>query len=398
MGDSAAVESLAREVHEAVAPLKQRMKRRARPPGLPFDYLSPGGPYQECWDWDCFFTATALAAEFPSEAVWLRNWCLNFIHNSAADGLTPGALTAAGRDPRLHHIKPFLAQGAYLAGRFLGDFHWLRPVYPRLKKIVAYRQEHRDAAGRRTLWNEERGLAVWHDSVEAGADNNPAVLGYPQGTVIGADLNAFLYRDYQGLSRLAWEVGETGDAEEFALRADRLRDAMLAHLWSEPDATFYNLFTGDGTRIRRHAATNLYPLWAGLAPQPQGAACLRRYLLAPDKFWGPHGARSLAADDPDYNNRNIIKPHSNFQGPIWPIINYLYVQALRRYGFREQALDLAVRVATLVLADIRVTGATHENYDADTGQPLAAPGFINWNILVDNMLPEALYDLDPFAL
>ena len=56
------------------------------------------------------------------------------------------------------------------------------------------------------------------------------------------------------------------------------------------------------------------------------------------------------------------------------------------------------RLAPVTMADIRATGSTHENYDAETGQPLAAPGFVGWNILVDNMLGEVLNNYNPFAL
>ena len=398
MNDREAYEPLIQDIHRAFGPLKHAVKRRARPPALPFDYLVPGGPYEESWDWDGFFIGMGLAAEFPSEAVWLRNWCLNFVHNSAADGLAPGALTAAGRAPRLYHVKPFLAQGAYFAARFLGDANWLRPIYPRLRAIVGYRQEHRDASGRREMWDETRDLGVWHDSLEAGADNNPAVLDHPPCTVVGADLNAFLYRDYLALSHVARELGERDDADDFAGRAEHIRTAMNRHLWSEEDVTFYNLDAASGKLIRRHVCTNYYPLWAGLAPRERGEACIRKYFLDPAGLWGKHGMRSLSAADPDYNNRNIIKPYSNFRGPVWPIINYLYLHGLLHYGFQQQALELAARVAGLVLADIRATGSTHENYDAETGQPLAAPGFVGWNILVDNMLGEVLNNYNPFAL
>ena len=42
--------------------------------------------------------------------------------------------------------------------------------------------------------------------------------------------------------------------------------------------------------------------------------------------------------------------------------------------------------------------AMHENYDAETGEPLAAPGFVGWNLLVLNMLDDALGDYNPFDL
>jgi alpha,alpha-trehalase len=55
---------------------------------------------------------------------------------------------------------------------------------------------------------------------------------------------------------------------------------------------------------------------------------IERYVLAPAKLWSPHGIRSLAADDPEYNNENVIKPYSNWQGPIWPHANWMVMHAL----------------------------------------------------------------------
>ena len=41
----------------------------------------------------------------------LKNWCLNFLGHPEPDGQTPGGIRPwAGRDARLYHIKPPLAQ------------------------------------------------------------------------------------------------------------------------------------------------------------------------------------------------------------------------------------------------------------------------------------------------
>jgi hypothetical protein len=40
----------------------------------------------------------------------------------------------------------------------------------------------------------------------------------------------------------------------------------------------------------------------------------------------------------------------------------------------------------------------HENYDAENGQPLAAPNFISWNILFDNCLNEIINNRQPFEI
>jgi neutral trehalase len=61
------------KIKSALAPKKAQVKRRAS--GLiKHDYLVPGGPYEEHWDWDAFFIGMSLAADIPSEAIYLKNW------------------------------------------------------------------------------------------------------------------------------------------------------------------------------------------------------------------------------------------------------------------------------------------------------------------------------------
>jgi alpha,alpha-trehalase len=134
-----------------------------------------------------------------------------------------------------------------------------------------------------------------------------------------------------------------------------------------------------------------------MAAQAQGQEQIRRYLLNPARLWSPYGVRTLAADDPTYNNVNMIKPYSNWQGPVWPIANYLYMHALLNYGFRTEAMELAQRIVNVCLQDIQHSGGMHENYDAETGAPLAAPNFVCWNILVSHMMDEASTGANPFA-
>ena len=125
---------------------------------------------------------------------------------------------------------------------------------------------------------------------------------------------------------------------------------------------------------------------------------IRRYLLNTNKLLAAHGIRTLAKDDSSYNQTNMIKPHSNWQGPVWPIASYFAMHALLNYGFRKEAGEIAERVARVCLHDIKKTGGTHENYNADTGEPLAAPNFISWNLLVGSMIEQAKSGANPFRI
>ena len=357
---------------------------------LKHPYLVPGGPYSEQWDWDAFFMAVALTAENASEAVYLKNWALNFIENAREDGKVAGCLTADGWDPRLNHMKPFLAQGAYIAAQALNDFSWLLPLWDSLLNIATFRL--------RNLWFDSYGLGAWLDSMESGADNNVSALEYPHGTVLAADLNTFLAQEFKALGLIAAKLGKQRESDELLSRSQAIRDAMMKHLWSADDQIFYNLFTASGKHVKRVTYSSFVPLWAGFAPEKEARDSIERYLLNPDHLESRWGIRTLSKQDPVYNNINMIKPHSNWQGPIWPIANYLYMHALIRYGFQKEATELAQTISRLVISDIDKTGGMHENYDAETGEPLAAPNFVSWNILVRNMIAEAESHSNPFEI
>lgn len=381
---------LAGQIQDLFLRYKSYVKRPAQGQ-LKHDYLVPAGPYQEQWDWDAFFIGMSLLSDIPSEAIYLKNCARNLLeHTNAKTGFTPGLLTPTGRDKRLHHAKPFLAQMVYFASANLQDFFWVKPYLIRLQRAITYRERH--------LWSAKYGLGMWHDSMESGADNNPAILNYPLGTVIGADLNTFIYREYLAMAKIAGALYQKGVAKKFQQKAQGIRAAINKFLWDEQRGSYYNLDTATNKLILRDTYSNFVPLWASLASPERGCCIIRRYLLNPKKMWGKYGIRTLAKDDPSYNNVNMIKPHSNWQGPVWPIANYLYMQALLNYGFKSEALILAEKIVCLCLKDIQKSCGMHENYHAETGQPLAAPNFVSWNLLVAQMIPQAQARVNTFAI
>lgn len=332
----------------------------------------------------------ALSAEISSEAIYLRNWALNYILNAKPNGKVAGCLTAKGYDERLNYMKPFLAQGAYLAGKFLKDFSWVKPHFAKMKKIVLYREKH--------LWNKKCDLGVWYDSMESGADNNIAAIDFPKSTVVATDLNTFAYREYKAMSNLAKILNKKKDEEFFKYRAEIIKKNFNKYLWNAEDKIYYNLFSQTGEQIERVSYNSFIPLFGKMAGSKQGKATIKKYMLSPQHMWSDYGIRTLAKNDPDYNNKNIIKPYSNWQGPVWPIANYMYMQGLLNYGFQKEAIDLAQKISKLVISDIKTSGGMHENYDAETGRPLAAPNFVSWNLLVGNMLYEAINKINPFEI
>ena len=375
------LDRLAAEAGEIIGALRGRVLRKANG-ALPYDYIVPNGVYEEQWDWDAFFVGLHLISIDRTDGIYLRNWCLNFLHHTEPDGQTPGGIRPwAGRDARLYHIKPLMGQAAFYASLALDDFGWIGPVWDKMAACVTYRE--------RMMADPATGLVKWWDGLESGADNNVALVRRYHNSVAAADVNAFMVLDYRAMAVIAERLGRRADAAAFADRALRLAEAVNARLWDETDGSYYNYDTVERTLLRRDTYSNLVPLWAGLASPERARVLIEKRVLRPDKFWAPHGIRSLAADDPDYNNENVIKPYSNWQGPIWPHANWMILHGLLRYGYKDAAVETAARVTRVCLDDLERNGMMHENYHADSGAPLAAPDFISWNLLVAQMIEEA---------
>lgn len=365
-----------------------------RPPQgyLGHSYLVPAGYYQQMWDWDGYFIGVHLANQKRANAVYLKWWAMNFADSSDRQGYVAGCITPNGPRPLFGKfaMKPFLAQGAYFAAEQLGDYSWIAPIWSSLQRVIAYREK--------TQLDRKTGLYFWENAMQSGADNNAALTNDPrdEGAILGVDISTFQLREYLAMALIANHLDRKHEAHEYRKKAAILRAAILSELWSEKDDMFWNRRRDNGTWVRVVSYSNFVPLMQGLLPRDKGRRMIERYLLNPDVMRSPYGIRSLSKQDPAYNNIAEIKPYSNWRGPIWINANYMDWIALRRYGFPQQAHELAVSLAMILQRDIRQWGSMHEDYDAETGKGLAPTpeespnhrfaGFVGWDMLGEDML------------
>jgi len=367
---------------------------------LKYDYLIPAGYYKQMWDWDGFFIGLHLAHQSREQAKYLKWWVLNFASAVAAinkDGWVPGVLLPDQLpEPKpspilgMFTVKPFLAQGAVLASERLRDYQWVAPAWENLRRIVAYREKMQ--------YDPKWELFFWETAMQSGEDNNVALTNDPKdrNAILAVDLCTFQLREYAAMARLAENLGKEAEASEYQQKAGKLRAAMLKHLWFAQDAMFFDVRRDTGKPIQRISGSNFIALIEDILPPTDARIMIRRYLWNPEHMLAPHGIRSLSKQDPSYNNLSMINPYSNWQGPVWINTNYLYFLALKRYGFDNEAAQLAGILGRLVLADIHKWGSMHECYHAETGEGLAPtaeqskdhvfPGFIGWNLLVQDIL------------
>ena len=202
---------------------------------------------------------------------------------------------------------------------------------------------------------------------------------------------------------VAAHLGKTEDAAFYKKEAEELKANVNKWLWNEEDQVYYNVDRVTGDQYKRISYSSFVPLMYKMAPEVEGKAMIEKYLLNPEVMKSSYGFRTLSKQDCDYNNKNIIVPFSNWQGPVWPIANYIYSIGLKYYGFEKELTWLAGTMGKLLTEDIRKYGTMHENYHADTGAPLAPDqnhvdkdgkfvGFISWNLCFQNVMEGVLYD------
>ena len=386
------------QVHAGLIAAFDTLKFRSIRPAegyLKYDYLIPAGFYKQMWDWDGFFIGCYLASHKKEDSKYLKGWVLNFANSMDKDGYVSGCITTKGPRPIFGKfaMKPFLSQGAYFASFYGGSFSWITPIYDKLKKVLAYREQ--------TQFDKKYGLFFWDIAIQSGADNNPALTNdtNDRSAILAADINTFQLREYLSMAKIAGKLGKTADVKIYRAKADTLKARMLKYLWFPEDNSFFNVRRDNGMVIKRVTYSNFVPLFQGILSKEDGQQMIKQYLLGPEFMWAPYGIRSVAASDPDYNNACIIIPYSNWQGPLWVNANYMDCVALVRYGFSEQAKEVAEKLGSILLEDIKKNGSMHECYHAETGEPLAPTaaqspngiftGFVGWNLLEQNMLEGA---------
>ena len=125
-------------------------------------------------------------------------------------------------------------------------------------------------------------------------------------------------------------------------------------------------------------------MWAGLASQDQAARMVER-IRDRRTFAAQYGIRSLSRLEKMYDLRASNNP-SNWLGAAWGITNYMIFRGLLKYGFFDDARELAQKTVRLFGQDLETNGCLHEYYHPDSGEPIMTRHFQNWNFLVLNMI------------
>jgi putative isomerase len=375
----------------------------------------PGKTYStNLWDWDTLWTSQGLfrLAALLHDDQLKQKLCehvsgslLNFLEHASQDGQIPIMMTADDPDPfrilgknttSRNQAKPVFGQLGLLACDQRGDANWIGPHFDSILRFY-------DSWIRRN--SSPIGLLVWGDDVAIGDDNDPTTFGRPFFSSANLLLNCLFYQDLLASAELARRLGRSADYDRLSSQARELARRIEKFCWDPKDRYYY---TVDVQCIDRRAEliptvprgmdmswrclpmriqmfTGFLPLWCGIAPQENARKLIDANYLADDRLCARWGARSLSARETMYSLEFSSNP-SNWLGPVWIIANYFVWKALLRYGYKKEANALSDKTLLLLSRDLEASGSLNEYYHPDTGAALSHKGFIDWNLLVLEMI------------
>lgn len=316
--------------------------------------------YVGVWHWDQVFHAMAYRHVDPHLA---EDQIRIILDHQREDGMLPDAIHDEGL---VDHLSlpvdadvtkpPIMAWGVLKLYEASHRLDFLKEVYEPLS-----RWNHWWMSKNRN----NNGLCEYHHPFSSGLDDNPM---WDHGVPVAApDLNTYLVVQCDSLAEIATLIGKDEDAVRYRAMSADLMTRMLDHMWDDEAGVFRAYHRTH--MIPTMTPFNLLPLLTPRVP-PEIAACLVENLVDPSLFWSPYPLATVAVTDPAFDAVQM------WRGPVWININYLFVEALERNGFPEQAAELRRKTLALVMKHNDI----YEYYNPlDGTRPPKAAAMFGWS-------------------
>ena len=134
------------------------------------------------------------------------------------------------------------------------------------------------------------------------------------------------------LARLVWK--DPALADKLQKEAADLKRRFNRDFWVDDGEFFALALDPDGGQVDALSSNNGHLLWSGIVDKSKARAVAAHLMSRPRLFSG-WGVRTLAEGEGRYN------PIGYHVGTVWPFDNSLIAWGLRRYGFKEEAAQVA---------------------------------------------------------
>jgi len=266
-----------------------------------------------------------------------------------------------GGEPRRYSF--WAADSLRARAMVTGDQQLPIDFLPRLiENYRQWEQTHQDANG-----------LFWQIDDRDGMEVSIGGSGYR------ATINSYLYGDAVAIADIAGWAGKKDLAGEYGAKAEKIRQLVESKLWDEQAAFYKVLPRGEGHTLADVRELNGYVPWYFNLPAPGHEMAWKR-LMDPKGFGAPYGPTTAERSHPRFMFAN---PHEClWNGPSWPFATTQTLVALanllnnyqQNYVGKNDYLELLrtyARTQHIKLPDGRVIPWIDEDYNPDTGEPIA---------------------------
>ncbi|HWD46352.1 MAG TPA: glycogen debranching N-terminal domain-containing protein [Actinomycetota bacterium] len=224
--------------------------------------------------------------------------------------------------------------------RWTGDTRLARELEFEARAALRWIDEYADLQGNGYIAyqrrNQETGLEnqCWKDSWDSISYHDGTLPGFPRAT---CELQGYAYdAKLRGarLARLVWR--DPAFAEALERQAADLKRRFNRDFWVEDGEYFAIALDADGRQVDSLTSNNGHLLWSGIVDKSKAKAVARH--LMGERLFSGWGVRTLAVGEGRYN------PIGYHVGTIWPFDNSFIAWGLRRYGFKEEAAQVAAGI------------------------------------------------------
>jgi alpha,alpha-trehalase len=164
-------------------------------------------------------------------------------------------------------------------------------------------------------------------------------------------LNVLLWRMERDIAEFYERLDDTSSAETWNRRAESSAAAIDQFFWDERAGLYFDYHLGREERRNYPFLTAFWPLWAGLASREQAEAVAGNLEL----FLRPGGLQT-----------STRVTGGQWDAPFaWAPLQLFAVDGLERYGFVDEAREIARRFTAMVADSFRREGVLREKYDAE---------------------------------
>jgi len=182
--------------------------------------------------------------------------------------------------------------------------------------------------------NKETGLEnqCWKDSWNSIQFADGTLSRLPRAT---CEIQGYVYDAKRRCARLARQLwNDPALAEQLEKEAAELKRRFNQDYWLEDREFFALAIDGDGSKVDSLTSNIGHLLWSGIVEDDKAEAVVRH--LMGEKLFSGWGVRTMAEGEGGYN------PIGYHIGTVWPHDNSFIAMGLRRYGYREEAAQIAM--------------------------------------------------------